>query len=135
MSPRTAAIAALLTLVPAGSALAIDISWSAIHNGVTDASGGGFTLRGTLGQAGITRGSGGDLALTGGIEPQTMPAEPPACPGDADGDNDVDLSDLAVVLSEFGRSEAGLGGDVDGDQDVDLSDLAIVLAQFGTACS
>jgi len=56
------------------------------------------------------------------------------CTGDADGDNDVDLSDLATVLGQFGQSGVGLAGDVDADQDVDLTDLAIVLANFGVNC-
>lgn len=57
-----------------------------------------------------------------------------ACPGDTNGDNVVDLSDLAQVISEFGQVGAGFAGDVDGDGDVDLSDLALVLGVFGSAC-
>ncbi len=58
------------------------------------------------------------------------------CPGDTDGDNDVDLSDLANVLANFGFGPgATLGqGDVDGNGFVDLSDLALVLANFGSTC-
>lgn len=64
--------------------------------------------------------------LGGGSEP---------CPGDVDDDGDVDLSDLAVLLSNFGRTDASRAeGDFDGDADVDLSDLAILLGSFGAAC-
>jgi hypothetical protein len=58
----------------------------------------------------------------------------PACPGDTDGDDDVDLDDLLVVLGTFGQSGAGLAGDVDDDDDVDLDDLLVVLGVFGAPC-
>ncbi len=58
------------------------------------------------------------------------------CPGDIDGDNDVDLSDLGVVLSNFGLTSGGTleTGDLDNDGDVDLSDLGVVLANFALDC-
>lgn len=61
---------------------------------------------------------------------------PPACPGDVDGDNDVDLTDLASLLSNFGVASGAAReqGDLDGDGDVDLTDLATLLANFGTTC-
>jgi len=56
-------------------------------------------------------------------------------PGDINGDGIVDLSDLAIVLANFGCvPPPACPGDVDGDGDVDLSDLAIVLAAFGSSC-
>ena len=57
------------------------------------------------------------------------------CLGDADSDLDVDLSDLAIVLANFGRAPAAPEeGDLNGDGKVDLQDLAIVLAAFGENC-
>jgi hypothetical protein len=50
-------------------------------------------------------------------------------PGDVDGDGDVDLQDLLLVLGHFG---AGAGGDADGDGDTDLQDLLLVLGSFGS---
>ena len=50
---------------------------------------------------------------------------------DLDATGQVDLTDLALLLSAFDTSPAG---DVDCDCDTDLTDLAMLLAQFDTAC-
>jgi hypothetical protein len=54
-------------------------------------------------------------------------------PGDLDGDGDVDLSDLAQLLSHYGMTSGAQyeDGDIDGDGDVDLSDLGALLANYG----
>ncbi|MBI4130501.1 DNRLRE domain-containing protein [Candidatus Roizmanbacteria bacterium] len=52
-------------------------------------------------------------------------------PGDIDGDGDVDLLDLATLLTNFGKSGISLPGNVDGDNDVDLADLTTLLSNFG----
>lgn len=56
--------------------------------------------------------------------------------GDLDGDGDVDLSDLAILLGNFGQTSGMTysDGDLDDDGDVDLSDLSAMLAVFGTGC-
>ena len=51
-------------------------------------------------------------------------------PGDLDGDGDVDLTDLSILLGEFGCT-SGCTADIDGDGDVDLTDLSILLSNFG----
>ena len=58
------------------------------------------------------------------------------CPGDLDGDYDVDLADLSQLLSNYGTAQGASyeDGDLDGDGDVDLSDLAALLAVYGTIC-
>jgi hypothetical protein len=71
---------------------------------------------------------------------------PDACqtpPGDLDGDGDVDLSDLGILLANFGCCAAAGGcdppgggrapcpGDADADGDTELGDLGVVLANFG----
>ena len=57
--------------------------------------------------------------------------------GDLDVDRDVDLTDLATLLSNYGlTSGAGYAeGDLDGDGDVDLTDLALLLAAYGADCN
>jgi parallel beta-helix repeat protein len=62
--------------------------------------------------------------------------EGPECPGDLDGDSDIDLADLAQLLAHYGMTEGATyaDGDIDGDGDVDLSDLAALLAVYGTTC-
>ncbi|MFN0136658.1 MAG: hypothetical protein ACKVS9_11150, partial [Phycisphaerae bacterium] len=58
------------------------------------------------------------------------------CDGDVDGDRDVDLSDLSILLANFGVqvNASRQMGDLDGDGDVDLSDLSALLGRFGTDC-
>ncbi|MFQ5805794.1 MAG: hypothetical protein ACE5I3_05020 [Phycisphaerae bacterium] len=61
---------------------------------------------------------------------------PVACPGDLDGDSDVDLADLAQLLSNYGMASGAEyeDGDLDLDGDVDLADLAALLSVYGTTC-
>jgi hypothetical protein len=93
-------------------------------------TGGDFELSGTIGQsdAGVSM-TGGGFELAGGFWPGA--AEEPACPGDLDGDGDVDLSDLALLLSDYGCTGGDCPGDIDGDGDTDLGDLATLLANYG----
>ena len=51
--------------------------------------------------------------------------------GDVNGDNQVDLFDLVMVASMFGRAGQGLSGDVNGDDSVNIFDLVIVASNFG----
>ena len=62
--------------------------------------------------------------------------EGPDCFGDLDGDNDVDLADLAQLLANYGTTSGATyeDGDLDGDGDVDLADLAALLSVYGTVC-
>jgi hypothetical protein len=58
------------------------------------------------------------------------------CFGDIDHDGDVDIADLAQLLSNYGTSSGATyeDGDLDGDGDVELPDLAALLAVYGTTC-
>ncbi|MCC6360940.1 MAG: hypothetical protein IT450_19545 [Phycisphaerales bacterium] len=76
-----------------------------------------------------------DVQITDtGLRLEVIANEP--CPGDVDFDLDIDLNDLARLLSHFGMTEgATLGdGDLTGDGAVDLADLAILLNEFGKGC-
>jgi len=58
-------------------------------------------------------------------------------PGDTDGDCDVDLADLAALLSGYGIPSGATraNGDLDGDGDVDLEDLSQLLSNYGFVCA
>ncbi|MGD9693471.1 MAG: TolB family protein [Phycisphaerales bacterium] len=57
------------------------------------------------------------------------------CPGDVDGDGDVDFIDQNIVLSYYGSPVPhGTMGDLNNNGTVDAVDLNIVLSYFGTSC-
>jgi hypothetical protein len=56
------------------------------------------------------------------------------CAGDVDGDFDVDITDLGILLSQFGWVGPGLQADLNGDGVVNITDLGEVLAAFGGGC-
>ncbi|HVZ93792.1 MAG TPA: hypothetical protein VG797_04715 [Phycisphaerales bacterium] len=62
-------------------------------------------------------------------------AQTPACPGDADGDGAVGLSDIAIVVQHWGDHVApGSGADQDGSGTVGLGDAAVVIGAWGVKC-
>ncbi len=117
-----------------------------------DTSGNGSVSQAELNAAGFAYFSGDDLGQrsSGDIDATTigsdhapvvlnftLPAGGPACPGDLDGDLDVDLDDLSQLLVNFGTASGATyeDGDIDGDGDIDLDDLSQLLVVFGTTCS
>lgn len=59
----------------------------------------------------------------------------PPCVGDISGDGQIDLSDLASLLAEFGNDVGPTSAtDLNGDGRVDLTDLALLLRVFGSVC-
>ena len=55
------------------------------------------------------------------------------CPGDLDGDNDVDASDLGTLLGAWGPC-SGCCADLTGDGEVNAADLGILLGAWGSCC-
>jgi hypothetical protein len=56
------------------------------------------------------------------------------CTGDADGDGDTDITDLGILLANFGSAVTpGTNGDLDFSGAVDITDLGVLLADFGCA--
>jgi hypothetical protein len=116
-------------------AQSFDVPWHTIDSGGGMwTAGGPFELSGTIGQTDAGEMTGGSFTLIGGFWAGV--AESP-CPADVNGDRQVDLSDLTVLLSHFGMPNGGTleDGDLDGDGDVDLSDLAAMLSRFGSICA
>jgi hypothetical protein len=58
---------------------------------------------------------------------------PGGCVGDLNGDGSTDLTDLGILLADFGCTTppGPCGGDLNGDGNTDLTDLGILLADFG----
>lgn len=67
----------------------------------------------------------------------TLPQEPVYVTGDADMDGDVDLADLGLISSNFGKSQGAIWseGDFDGDGDIDLADLGLLSTYYGAGTS
>ena len=58
------------------------------------------------------------------------------CVGDIDGDGQVDLADLAILLANYNASDAAFEqGDINLDGVVDLNDLSVLLAHYGNVCN
>ncbi len=51
------------------------------------------------------------------------------CPGDVDGNGDVDVNDVLAVIAAFGSDDPA--GDLDGDGVVDVNDILLVIGAFG----
>ena len=130
----TKMIFALAALVAPAALAQSELSWHTIDGGGSVATAGGiYELGGTVGQPDAGRLSGGSYELVGGFWNATISIP---CPGDVNGNRDVDLADLSTVLAHFGApsGQALATGDLDGDGDVDLTDLSILLANFGSSC-
>jgi len=59
--------------------------------------------------------------------------EVPGCLGDFNGDGNINVADLLILLGEYGCSSACIT-DLDGDGNVNTSDSLIFFGLFGTTC-
>lgn len=111
------------------------LEWSVIGAGGGVSTGGGYELRGVIGQP-LAHGpvDAGPYTVTGGFLAIPLVEEGPACPGDTNGDNQVNFADLNAVLSAFGQSGSNLPADANGDGAVNFADLNLVLSSFGATC-
>jgi hypothetical protein len=76
-------------------------------------------------------GNGLDMALDY-MNIMTIPAAAPACSGDVNGDGSTNITDLGILLANFGTAvPPGTLGDLDGSGTVNITDLGILLADFG----
>ncbi len=59
------------------------------------------------------------------------------CPGDTNGDNLINFTDLNTVLTNFGMTGApgAVPGDINSDGSVNFVDLNLVLTNFGSDCA
>lgn len=87
-------------------------------------------------QGGIEFGTTSQSPGCGGSVHAVAPPRPP-CPGDVDGDGEVDLTDLSILLAHYGMAAGATesDGDMNGDGAVGLTDLSIMLANFGAQCN
>jgi len=105
---------------------AISQLWSLAE--ITAASGTTVSLDFTIGEVGGSRTEYVGFTCDAPGEPQSVNR-----PGDADGDDDVDLDDFVILKNHWGKSVfPGLGADFDNNGWVDLDDFVILKSNFGT---
>ena len=59
---------------------------------------------------------------------------PLGCPEDINGNGTVEVSDVLLLLSDFGCTSDCTGADIDGDGAVSVTDILLLLAAFGEEC-
>lgn len=62
-----------------------------------------------------------------------LASPPPSCRSDLDGDMVIDITDLSLLLSNYGQT-GKIPGDIDLDGDVDITDLSLMLSDYGRTC-
>ena len=59
---------------------------------------------------------------------------PLSCPEDINGNGTVEVSDVLLLLSDFGCTADCTEADIDGDGAVSVTDVLLLLAAFGEEC-
>ncbi len=108
-----------------------------IDGGGGTSSGGSYMLSGTIGQPDAGQMTGGSYTLSGGFFLGQVNS-PPSCPGDTNGDGDVDVNDLNNVILDWGTDGSANGGDLTDatgtgppDGIVNVNDLNAVVVGWG----
>lgn len=74
----------------------------------------------------------GEADEYGCSENQEVPVNPETCEGDVNGDGNVNIYDLLLLLANWGPCDGSpCQGDLNGDGVVDLDDLEILIANWG----
>lgn len=108
-----------------------DLSWYSVDGGGGTSTGGDFVLAGVIGQPDAGTITGGDFVLAGGFLAGGAAGGAPPCPGNVNGDGQVDFDDLLDVLGSWGVCPAPCPPDLDGSGIVDFTDLLAVLGAWG----
>lgn len=109
-----------------------EITWYTIDAGGTNNSiGGAFELSGTIGQpdAGPTM-SGGQFTLAGGFWPGVNNG--PACPGDLNGDGELNFFDVSAFLTAYNAMDPI--ADFTGDGNFNFFDVSAFLVAYSAGC-
>lgn len=127
--------AALGASIASAASAQLEITWSSIDcggNGLNTVMGSdSYRLGGAIGEPDAGPSSSASYSLIGGYWAVRQP-----CPGDADGNGEVNFTDVALVLGNFGVSYIpGTGlGDADGTGTVNFADISSILSSFGSVC-
>lgn len=125
------------------SSTALDAVWNDLSHGAVTVSGNSSaTINLQNNYWGTTDTNVIDAKITDHKDNSNLPTvayEPlsgPLCAGDLNGDLTVDLSDLVLLLANYGcGGPSPCAGDANADGIVDLSDLALLLVKYGSVCS
>jgi len=119
------------------------LPWSTIDGGGGASNGGGFSIRGSIGQPDAGAMSGGTFALTGGFWPGNGPPDPaPLCPADISPsgmpNGIVNVDDLLAIINAWGACANPNNCPADiapagGNDIVNVDDLLAVINAWG-AC-
>ena len=69
------------------------------------------------------------FALIGYLLVRAFAASNPNLPGDLNADNKVDITDMSILLSNYGTSNSA--ADINGDGSVNVLDMSILLSNYG----
>jgi hypothetical protein len=110
---------------------------SGTDEGNTDSNNDGFQQDGGTLNPGLASETAARATILVELGAYTPPA--PACIGDLNGDNLVNVGDLTIFLGQFGRTCAQIApaqcADFNSDNIVNVSDLTVFLGRFGQSCN